>query len=105
MAEHPHHGALRRAVDRAENNQSKFARDVGTSQQLVSYWLANGKPLPGELVLAAERAGYGSRHELRPDLYPLEEAVDCSLCNRTFSAGEVAACVTVDCPVRQREAA
>jgi DNA-binding transcriptional regulator YdaS (Cro superfamily) len=74
MKQHPHHSALRAAVARAENNQSRFARDVGTTQQLVSYWLANGKALPAELVLATERAGYGGRHELRPDLYPLEEA-------------------------------
>jgi len=73
MSEHPHHGALRRAVEKAGNNQSQFARAVGTSQQLVSYWLANGKPLPGELVLSAERAGFGSRFELRPDLYPAEQ--------------------------------
>ena len=74
MKRHPHHDALRRAVEAAGGNQSRFAREVGTSQQLVSYWLANGRPLPGELVLAAERAGFGSRHELRPDLYPAEQA-------------------------------
>ncbi|WP_082466058.1 transcriptional regulator [Sphingomonas sp. Leaf38] len=66
--------ALKRAVAKAGNNQSRFAAAVGTSQQLVSYWLKNGRPLPGEYVLKAEQAGLGSRHELRPDLYPNEHA-------------------------------
>lgn len=64
--------ALRAAVALADNNQSKFAAAIGTSQQSVSYWLRNAKPLPAEYVLAAERAGYGSRHTLRPDVYPVE---------------------------------
>jgi DNA-binding transcriptional regulator YdaS (Cro superfamily) len=68
------HAALRRAVEKAGNNQSRFAAAVGTSQQLVSYWLKNARPLPGEYVLKAERAGFGSRHDLRPDLYPIEHA-------------------------------
>jgi DNA-binding transcriptional regulator YdaS (Cro superfamily) len=74
MADHPYHQALRDAVAAAGDNQSRFAREVGTSQQLVSYWLANGKPLPGELVIPAERAGFGKRHVLRPDLYPLDDS-------------------------------
>lgn len=72
MDKHSLHQALRAAVAKAKNNQSLFAREIGTSQQLVSYWLRNGKPLPGEFVLSAERAGFGSRHDLRPDLYPRE---------------------------------
>lgn len=67
--------ALRQAVEKAGNNQSRFAAAVGTSQQLVSYWLKNARPLPGEYVLRAEQAGFGSRHDLRPDLYPLEQVV------------------------------
>lgn len=66
------HDALRAAVALADDNQSKFAAAIGTSQQSVSYWLKKGKPLPAEYVLAAERAGYGSRHALRPDVYPVE---------------------------------
>lgn len=68
------HAALQDAVAEAGNNQSRFAAAIGTSQQLVSYWLRNGRPLPGEYVLRAERAGFGSRHRLRPDLYPIGEA-------------------------------
>lgn len=65
--------ALERAVDLA-GSQSKFAAAIGTSQQLVSYWLANSKPLPAEFVLATEAALGVSRHDLRPDIYPLEHA-------------------------------
>jgi hypothetical protein len=61
--------ALKRAVT-AAGSQSAFAAAVGTSQQLVSYWLAHGKPLPAEFVLAAEQAFGTPRHELRPDIYP-----------------------------------
>lgn len=70
MRTHPFHAALVKAVKAADDNQSMFARAIGTSQQLVSYWLKNGRPLPGEYVLKAEAAGFGSRHDLRPDLYP-----------------------------------
>jgi DNA-binding transcriptional regulator YdaS (Cro superfamily) len=66
---------LRAALALAGDNQSKFAAAIGTSQQSVSYWLKKGKPLPAEYVLAAERAGYGSRYILRPDVY-LDEYVD-----------------------------
>ncbi len=68
------HEALLTALDRADGNQSRFAKAIGTFQQNVSYWLKKRKPLPGEYVLPAERAGFGSRHELRPDLYPLEQS-------------------------------
>lgn len=65
--------ALELAVDKA-GSQSRFATAVGTSQQLVSYWLSNRKPLPAEFVLAAEREFGISRHDLRPDIYPQESA-------------------------------
>lgn len=70
MKTHPCHGALKAALARAQNNQSLFARGIGASQQRVSYWLLNGRPLPAEFVLPAEGAGFGSRYELRPDIYP-----------------------------------
>ncbi|WP_334656971.1 transcriptional regulator [Sphingomonas panaciterrae] len=74
MKTHPFHGALRDALARAGDNQTVFAKGIGTSQQLVSYWLRNGCPLPAEFVIPAENAGFGSRHEIRPDLYPAAEA-------------------------------
>lgn len=76
MKTHPLHSALRKALKVAGDNQSRFARDIGTSQQLVSYWVNNGRPLPAEYVLAAEQAFGVSRHELRPDLYPLPAQAD-----------------------------
>lgn len=66
--------ALQRAVDLA-GSQSKFAEAIGTSQQNVSNWVAKGKSLPAEYVLAAERVLGISRHDLRPDIYPLENDV------------------------------
>ncbi|PZU75587.1 MAG: hypothetical protein DI530_15080 [Sphingomonas sp.] len=72
MKVHPYHAALREALAKAGGKQTAFARGIGTSQQLVSYWLANGRPLPAEYVLPAEAAGFGDRHLLRPDLYPQE---------------------------------
>jgi DNA-binding transcriptional regulator YdaS (Cro superfamily) len=67
------HEALKRALAKADNNQSAFAAAIGTSQQRVSYLLKHEKPLPAELVLKAEQAFGIPRHDLRPDLYPAPE--------------------------------
>lgn len=66
--------ALARALAHFDDNQSKFAAAIGTSQQLVSYWVRNGKPLPAEYVLKVEGETGISRHDLRPDIYPREDA-------------------------------
>lgn len=63
--------ALQCAVRKA-GSQSSFAEAIGVSQQIVSYWLSRGRPLPAEFVLAAEAHFAVPRHELRPDLYPPE---------------------------------
>lgn len=68
------HKALLRAMSAFDGNQSKFAAAIGTSQQLVSYWMSKEKELPAEYVLAAEKATGVSRHDLRPDIYPREES-------------------------------
>jgi DNA-binding transcriptional regulator YdaS (Cro superfamily) len=68
------HSALKRALSRFDGNQSRFAAAIGTSQQLVSYWIRNGKELPAEFVLKTEAETGISRHDLRPDLYPREDA-------------------------------
>ena len=73
MGNDPLYEALKAALAKADNNQSRFAAGIGTSQQNVSYWLRNRRPLPAEYVLPAEAAGYGSRHDIRPDIYPLDE--------------------------------
>lgn len=57
---------------RVTGSQSAFARLLGRGQATVNDWLRLGKPLPAEHVLAVEAATGVSRHDLRPDLYPLE---------------------------------
>jgi len=66
--------ALNRVLAHFDGNQSKCADAIGTSQQRLSYLLKNEKPVPAELVLKAEAATGISRHELRPDIYPIEDA-------------------------------
>jgi DNA-binding transcriptional regulator YdaS (Cro superfamily) len=63
--------ALRRACDAAGGQKSLAAR-IGTTQSLVWYWLARSKRgVPGEYVLPIEAATGISRHDLRPDIYPV----------------------------------
>lgn len=66
--------AFTRALAFFDNNQSAMAKAVGTSQQRISYIATKGNPTPSDLVLPTERATGISRHDLRPDLYPREEA-------------------------------
>ena len=68
------HEAFKRALAKFDNNQSEAARAIGTSQQRVSYIVKHETPCPADLVLPCERATGISRHDLRPDLYPREEA-------------------------------
>lgn len=51
-----------------------LANACGVSPQAVHKWRVNG--IPAERVLRVERATGGriTRHQLRPDLYPKEEA-------------------------------
>lgn len=66
--------ALRKACG-AAGGQKPLADLIGTTQSQVWYWLERSKKgLPGEFVLAVERATGVSRHDLRPDLYPLESS-------------------------------
>lgn len=71
--EHHSDSALAKAV-RWMGSQSAFARLIGRAQQTVNDWLRDGRPLPAEYVLTVEAATGISRHELRPDLYPVEDA-------------------------------
>lgn len=66
--------ALHRALAKFDGNQTRFAEAIGASQQIVSYWIKKDRPLPAEYVLATERATGISRHELRPDIYPVQDA-------------------------------
>lgn len=59
--------ALKRAVENA-GGQAEFARLIGITAQAVSQW----DEVPPLRVLKVESVSGVSRHELRPDLYPLE---------------------------------
>lgn len=63
--------ALKLAVERT-GSQTAFAELCGVSQTAVWKWLDGDKHLPAEHVLKVEAATGVSRHELRPDIYPLE---------------------------------
>ncbi len=59
-------------------SQTGFASLLGVTQSAVSQWI-RGR-IPAERVLAIESATSGkvSRHELRPDLYPLAASTGAS---------------------------
>lgn len=66
--EHDLDTPLALAVRRA-GSQSAFGRIIGKRQSVVRYWLEKGVYLPGDYVLAAERATGVSRYELNPTVY------------------------------------
>jgi Uma2 family endonuclease/DNA-binding transcriptional regulator YdaS (Cro superfamily) len=63
--------ALKKAVETA-GGQTALAELIGSTQGHVSKWLERNY-VPPEFVLTIERATGISRHELRPDIYPVEE--------------------------------
>lgn len=63
--------ALQLALERA-GSQSQLARICGVSQPSVWKWLQSSKRLPAEYVLRVEAATGVSRHDLRPDIYPVD---------------------------------
>lgn len=74
--EHEIDSALAHAI-RHIGGQTALARLLDTRQSTVRSWLERGQPLPAEYVLRVEaelrRRGIAiSRHDLRPDIYPLE---------------------------------
>jgi DNA-binding transcriptional regulator YdaS (Cro superfamily) len=62
--------ALKRAIE-ATGGLSGLAEPLGITIQAVSQW----DEVPPLRVLAVERLSGISRHELRPDLYPVEARV------------------------------
>jgi TorA maturation chaperone TorD/DNA-binding transcriptional regulator YdaS (Cro superfamily) len=58
--------------------QTQLARLLGVKQANVWHWLNKAGRVPGEYVLAIEKATGGQvrRHDLRPDLYPDPQATD-----------------------------
>lgn len=60
---------------RAAGGQTALARLLGIAQSTVATWLRRKNELPPQYVLPVEKALGIPRHELRPDIYPVEEAV------------------------------
>lgn len=71
--EHEIESALAIAIRKA-GSQTAFGKLIGKRQSVVHDWLRFNRPLPAELVLAVEKATGVSRHDLRPDIYPREDA-------------------------------
>ena len=63
--------ALSKAIEIA-GRQAALEAKIGVSQAHVSYWACKSKKgVPSEHVMAIEAATGISRHELRPDIYPV----------------------------------
>lgn len=62
--------ALISALQRA-GSQAKFARICGCTEPNVWQLVRGQRPLPARYVLSVEAATGVSRHELRPDIYPV----------------------------------
>jgi DNA-binding transcriptional regulator YdaS (Cro superfamily) len=56
-------------------SQQALADAVGVKQPSVHHILTDGKKVPAEWCLPLEKATSGkvTRHQLRPDLYPVED--------------------------------
>jgi len=67
--------ALKQAVE-AIGSASAAARALGITPQAVSEILRKGRQAPAEWCIPLEKATDGkiSRHDLRPDLYPVEQS-------------------------------
>lgn len=61
---------------RIAGGQAALARGCETSQPRIWQCIHRNQRIPADLVLPIERATCGqvTRHELRPDLYPVESA-------------------------------
>lgn len=57
-------------------SQSVFAQALGVTQGTISHWINGRARIPAERVIGIELATGGkvTRHELRPDLYPLNDS-------------------------------
>jgi DNA-binding transcriptional regulator YdaS (Cro superfamily) len=65
---------MEQALDRAiklAGGQAALARYIGLSPTAVWAWTRKQKRVPAEYVLKVEAASGVSRHELRPDIYPV----------------------------------
>lgn len=80
------------------HSQSDLARALGITPGMVWQWKTRLRRIPAERVLQIERATGGkvTRHELRPDLYPIEPYA-------LASAAPVAATAQADDEIPKRE--
>jgi len=89
--------AARRAFLRAiaiSGSQVRLAAKIGVTQQALSKWLQRDGLAQGRFVEAIETVTGVSRHELRPDIYPVEtpsrfHAVDTRLPTVSFQNGHI----------------
>lgn len=81
--------ALKAAVDRI-GSQGRMARLCGVKQPSVWRWVHKMGELPAQHVLKVEEATGISRHDLRPDIYPVETDTALTLAGAS-GAGPVAA--------------
>jgi len=65
--------ALFAAVERI-GSQGRMAKICGVRQPSVWRWMNVARRLPPEHVLKVEEASGISRHDLRPDIYPIDNA-------------------------------
>lgn len=56
-------------------SQGEVARAVGVKQPSVSFIVTKGERVPAEWCIPLEKATEGAvtRHDLRPDLYPIDD--------------------------------
>lgn len=60
--------AVKQAIQRA-GSQTKLARVLGVTPQCVQFWTKSG--IPPKWVIRVEKETGVSRHDLRPDIYPV----------------------------------
>ena len=58
----------------AVGSLNELSRLLGVKPQVVVNWRARGVPAGRVLAIEQATAGRVTRHALRPDLYPLEQA-------------------------------
>lgn len=73
MAIQDHLGTPLAKAVRFLGGQSAMAELIGKHQSTIHDWLKEDRPLPAEFVFVVESETGISRHELRPDIYPVEE--------------------------------
>lgn len=66
--------ALQAAI-KSMGSQKQLASAIRVRPSTLNYWVLRGRPA-AEHVLAIEYVSGISRHDLRPDLYPRNEAAD-----------------------------